>query len=188
MSNSGGTVFARGLRQGDPGPLWDEKAGRNDTEQCASELLDPSAIRSAVFPTARGGRGVGVGSTYALWTFYITPNTAEGIGSHRPPLLTHHRPPFAPTLHFANGNSLTGFRISVENCEFFILLRSIVLLIPRKEGQKPGYRVQLPPTENPPHPSGSMRGFISLWPRVQAVRRPCQFWNRTSKKIHHQAA
>lgn len=56
MSNSGGTVFARGLRQGDPGPLWDEMAGRNDTEQCASELVDPSAIRFAVFPAACGGR------------------------------------------------------------------------------------------------------------------------------------
>lgn len=57
MSNSSGTVFVRGLRQGDPWPLWDGMEGGNDMEQCASKLSDPSSIRFAVFPTACGGRG-----------------------------------------------------------------------------------------------------------------------------------
>lgn len=59
MSDSGGTGFAPGLRQGDPGPLRDEMAGKNDTGQHGIELLDPSSIRSAVFSTACG-RGGGV--------------------------------------------------------------------------------------------------------------------------------
>lgn len=65
MSNSSGTDFARGLRQGDPGPLWDEMVGGNDTEQCASELLDPSSIRFACLSNCVWRQGAGAGSTYA---------------------------------------------------------------------------------------------------------------------------
>lgn len=79
MSNSSGTVFAGGLRQGDPGPLGDEMAGGNDAEQCASALVDMA--------------GAGAGSPYALLGFYRTPNTAEGIGS---PLHSRH---LVPTRH-----------------------------------------------------------------------------------------
>lgn len=67
MSASSGIVFARGLRQGDPGPQWDEMAGWNDTEQRASEPLDPSSIRFAVFPTACGGGC----SAIAHWGVFI---------------------------------------------------------------------------------------------------------------------
>lgn len=76
-----------------PGPLWDEMVGGNDTEQCASELLDPSSSRFACLSNCVWRQGAGAGNTYALWGFYITPGTAEGVGSHISPLLTHHRPP-----------------------------------------------------------------------------------------------
>lgn len=131
---------------GHSGMRWREGTTRNNV---LASSWTPARLDLLSFQLRVEARGLGVGSTHALWSFYITPNTAKGISSRRPPLLTHHRPPtLAPTLHFANGNSLTGFRISVENCEFFILLRSIVPLIPSKGGQKPGYRVYPPPAQN----------------------------------------
>lgn len=69
MSNSSGTVFVQGLRQGDPWPLWDEMTGGNKTEHCASELLELSSIRFAVFPTVCLGRKAGAGSLYEIWSF-----------------------------------------------------------------------------------------------------------------------
>lgn len=152
MSNSSGTVFAGGLRQGDPGPLWDEMAGGNDTEQCASQLLDPSSI--GCLSNCRLQRQ-GAGSTYALWSFYIIPNTADGIGSHGPTLLTHHQPP--PTSAPLCKRKLIVFESRWRT------VKLIVQLIPRKEGQKstclawdhwelePPPHLNFGPSWSPPH-------------------------------------